>query len=245
MPGDKDAKLSDDKEFKALDLKIIIPWWNPLVGLQWQQRMKLVLPWPPRRLGHDFQTVINKLKGVYSKAYLQEDEESTVREPLELLHMAYLTCFSREYKQGKKYCLVVTDACSKFQFGWFFLANKDEYHRNQERILLAELTAQNGVANQENHKEKVTDWMFDLACLPPIMIYSTSVPPEWNPRKVSQLLEMKVGLKREEGTASIHAKKHQVHGSMNRLTTIHMKKDIVAWALDKNSVIKKDRRDIL
>ncbi|GJT36204.1 retrovirus-related pol polyprotein from transposon TNT 1-94 [Tanacetum coccineum] len=64
-------------------------------------------------------------KGKQHRASCKKIEERTVREPLELLHMDLFGPVSVESVNRKKYCLVVTDDCSKFSWV-FFLAYKDE-----------------------------------------------------------------------------------------------------------------------
>ncbi|GJY94628.1 putative ribonuclease H-like domain-containing protein [Tanacetum coccineum] len=62
---------------------------------------------------------------VTEKGFFKKIEERTVREPLELLHMDLFRPVSVESVNRKKYCLVVTDDCSRFSWV-FFLAYKDE-----------------------------------------------------------------------------------------------------------------------
>ncbi|GJR08461.1 ribonuclease H-like domain-containing protein, partial [Tanacetum coccineum] len=64
-------------------------------------------------------------KGKQHRASCKKIEERTTREPLELLHMDLFGPVSVESVNRKKYCLVVTDDCSKFSWV-FFLAYKDE-----------------------------------------------------------------------------------------------------------------------
>ncbi|GJW86955.1 uncharacterized mitochondrial protein-like protein [Tanacetum coccineum] len=54
------------------------------------------------------------IKGKQHRASCKKIEERTVREPLELLHMDLFGPVSVESINKKKYCLVVTDDCSKF-----------------------------------------------------------------------------------------------------------------------------------
>ncbi|GJV23505.1 ribonuclease H-like domain-containing protein [Tanacetum coccineum] len=65
------------------------------------------------------------IKGKQHRASCKKIEERTVREPLELLHMDLFGPVLVESVNRKKYCLVVTDDCSKFSWV-FFLAYKDE-----------------------------------------------------------------------------------------------------------------------
>ncbi|GJU11748.1 putative ribonuclease H-like domain-containing protein [Tanacetum coccineum] len=64
-------------------------------------------------------------KGKQHRASCKKIEERTIREPLELLYMDLFGPVSVESVNKKKYCLVVTDDCSKFSWV-FFLAYKDE-----------------------------------------------------------------------------------------------------------------------
>ncbi|GKA55457.1 putative RNA-directed DNA polymerase [Tanacetum coccineum] len=64
-------------------------------------------------------------KGKQHRASCKKVKERTIREPLELLHMDLFGPVSVESINKKKYCLVVTDDCSKFSWV-FFLAYKDE-----------------------------------------------------------------------------------------------------------------------
>ncbi|GJS15371.1 ribonuclease H-like domain-containing protein [Tanacetum coccineum] len=56
------------------------------------------------------------IKGKQHRASCKKIEERTVREPLELLHMDLFGPVSVESVNRKKYCLVVTDDCSKFSW---------------------------------------------------------------------------------------------------------------------------------
>ncbi|GJR15844.1 ribonuclease H-like domain-containing protein [Tanacetum coccineum] len=73
-------------------------------------------------------------------------EERTVREPLELLHMDLFGPVSVESVNRKKYCLVVTDDCSKFSWV-FFLAYKDETYDMLHDLIV-------GLENKLRHKVK-------------------------------------------------------------------------------------------
>ncbi|GJX60954.1 putative ribonuclease H-like domain-containing protein [Tanacetum coccineum] len=73
-------------------------------------------------------------------------EERTVREPLELLHMDLFGPVSVESINKKKYCLVVTDDCSKFSWV-FFLAYKDETYDMLHDLIV-------GLENRLRHKVK-------------------------------------------------------------------------------------------
>ncbi|PWA82283.1 ribonuclease H-like domain-containing protein [Artemisia annua] len=64
-------------------------------------------------------------KGKQHKASCKKLGERTVREPLELLHMDLFGPVSVSSLNKKKYCLVVTDDCSRFSWV-FFLGFKDE-----------------------------------------------------------------------------------------------------------------------
>ncbi|GJT67161.1 putative ribonuclease H-like domain-containing protein [Tanacetum coccineum] len=131
----------------SLDLKNIIPSGGITCLVAKATEDEAVL-WH-RRLGHVNFKNINKLvkgnlvrglpsktfkldhsclacrKGKQHRASCKKIEERTVREPLELLHMDLFGPVSVESVNRKKYCLVVTDDCSKFSWV-FFLAYKDE-----------------------------------------------------------------------------------------------------------------------
>ncbi|GJT34016.1 putative reverse transcriptase domain-containing protein [Tanacetum coccineum] len=131
----------------SLDLKNIIPSGGVTCLVAKATKDEAVL-WH-RRLGHVNFKNINKLvkgnlvrglpsktfkldhsclacrKGKQHRASCKKIEERTVREPLELLHMDLFGPVSVESVNRKKYCLVVTNDCSKFSWV-FFLAYKDE-----------------------------------------------------------------------------------------------------------------------
>ncbi|GJR52435.1 ribonuclease H-like domain-containing protein [Tanacetum coccineum] len=113
----------------SLDLKNIIPSGGITCLVAKATKDEAVL-WH-RRLGHVNFKNINKLvkgnlKGVKQhRAFCKKIEKETIREPLELLHMDLFGPVSVESVNRKKYCLVVTDDCSKFSWV-FFLAYKDE-----------------------------------------------------------------------------------------------------------------------
>ncbi|GJR46365.1 ribonuclease H-like domain-containing protein [Tanacetum coccineum] len=131
----------------SLDLKNIIPSGGVTCLVAKATKDEAVL-WH-RRLGHVNFKNINKLvkgnlvrglpsktfkldhsclacrKGKQHRASCKKIEERTVREPLELLHMDLFGPVSVESVNRKKYCLVVTDDCSRFSWV-FFLAYKDE-----------------------------------------------------------------------------------------------------------------------
>ncbi|GJT57947.1 putative ribonuclease H-like domain-containing protein [Tanacetum coccineum] len=73
-------------------------------------------------------------------------EERTVKEPLELLYMDLIGPVSVESVNRKKYCLVVTDDCSKFSWV-FFLAYKDETYDMLHDLIV-------GLENKLRHKVK-------------------------------------------------------------------------------------------
>ncbi|GJX36217.1 putative ribonuclease H-like domain-containing protein [Tanacetum coccineum] len=95
-----------------------------------------------QRLGHHVR------KGKQHRASCKKIEERTVREPLELLHMDLFGPVSVESVNRKKYCLVVTDDCSKFSWV-FFLAYKDETY-DMLHDLIVGTPQQNGVAERKN-----------------------------------------------------------------------------------------------
>ncbi|GJS36225.1 putative ribonuclease H-like domain-containing protein [Tanacetum coccineum] len=100
-------------------------------------------------------------KGKHHRASCKKIEERTVREPLELLHMDLFRPVSVESVNRKKYCLVVTDDCSKFSWV-FFLAYKDETYdmlhdlivglenKLRHKVKTIRLHSKNGVAERKN-----------------------------------------------------------------------------------------------
>ena len=75
-------------------------------------------------------------KGKQHKATCKRVEERTVREPLELLHMDLFGPVSVESLNKKKYCLVITDDCSRFSWV-FFLRTKDETSDAIQDLIIA------------------------------------------------------------------------------------------------------------
>ncbi|GJU34907.1 putative ribonuclease H-like domain-containing protein [Tanacetum coccineum] len=112
--------------------KNIIPsrWSNFLVAMQ--HRMEAVL--------------CTRNWGKQHRASCKKIEERIVREPLELLHMDLFGPVSVESVNRKKYCLVVTDDCSKFSWV-FFLAYKDETYDMLHDLIV-------GLENKLRHKVK-------------------------------------------------------------------------------------------
>ncbi|GJX93862.1 putative ribonuclease H-like domain-containing protein [Tanacetum coccineum] len=152
----------------SLDLKNIIPSGGVTCLVAKATKDEAVL-WH-RRLGHVNFKNINKLvqgnlvrglpsktfkldhsclacrKGKQHRASCKKIEERTVREPLELLHMDLFGPVSVESVNRKKYCLVVTDDCSKFSWV-FFLAYKDETYDMLHDLIV-------GLENKLRHKVK-------------------------------------------------------------------------------------------
>ncbi|GKA93277.1 putative ribonuclease H-like domain-containing protein [Tanacetum coccineum] len=152
----------------SLDLKNIIPSRGVTCLVAKATKDEAVL-WH-RRLGHVNFKNINKLvkgnlvrglpsktfkldhsclacrKGKQHRASCKKIEERTVREPLELLHMDLFGPVSIESVNRKKYCLVVTDDCSKFSWV-FFLAYKDETYDMLHDLIV-------GLENKLRHKVK-------------------------------------------------------------------------------------------
>ncbi|GJU29557.1 putative ribonuclease H-like domain-containing protein [Tanacetum coccineum] len=150
----------------SLDLKNIIPSGGVTCLVAKATKDEAVL-WH-RRLGHVNFKNINKLvkgnlvrglpsktfkldhsclacrKGKQHRASCKKIEERTVREPLELLHMDLFGPVSVESVNRKKYCLVVTDDCSKFSWV-FFLAYKDETYDMLHDLIV-------GLENKLRHK---------------------------------------------------------------------------------------------
>ncbi|GJT78692.1 putative ribonuclease H-like domain-containing protein [Tanacetum coccineum] len=87
-------------------------------------KSNLVRGLPSKTFKHDHSCLACR-KGKQHKASCKKLEEKTVREPLELLHMDLFGPVSVESLNRKKYCLVVTDDCSRFSWV-FFLVYKDE-----------------------------------------------------------------------------------------------------------------------
>ena len=75
-------------------------------------------------------------KGKQHKASCKKLEDRTVREPLELLHMDLFGPVSVSSLNKKKYCLVVTDDCSRFSWV-FFLGFKDETFDTLHDLIIA------------------------------------------------------------------------------------------------------------
>ncbi|GJU18114.1 putative ribonuclease H-like domain-containing protein [Tanacetum coccineum] len=152
----------------SLDLKNIIPSGGVTCLVAKATKDEAVL-WH-RRLGHVNFKNINKLvkgnlvrglpsktfkldhsclacrKGKQHRASCKKIEERTVREPLELLHMDLFGPVSVESVNRKKYCLVVTNDCSKFSWV-FFLAYKDETYDILHDLIV-------GLENKLRHKVK-------------------------------------------------------------------------------------------
>ncbi|GJT77753.1 putative ribonuclease H-like domain-containing protein [Tanacetum coccineum] len=87
-------------------------------------KSNLVRGLPSKTFKHDHSCLACR-KGKQHKASCKKLEEKTVREPLELLHMDLFGPVSVASLNRKKYCLVVTDDCSRFSWV-FFLVYKDE-----------------------------------------------------------------------------------------------------------------------
>ncbi|GKF33165.1 putative ribonuclease H-like domain-containing protein, partial [Tanacetum coccineum] len=88
-------------------------------------RSNLVRGLPSKTFKHDHSCLACR-KGKQHKASCKKLEEKTVREPLELLHMDLFGPVSVASLNKKKYCLVVTDDCSRFSWV-FFLVYKHDY----------------------------------------------------------------------------------------------------------------------
>ncbi|GJZ57636.1 putative ribonuclease H-like domain-containing protein [Tanacetum coccineum] len=163
----------------SLDLKNIIPSGGVTCLVAKATKDEAVL-WH-RRLGHVNFKNINKLvqgnlvRGLPSKTFK--------------LDHSCLTMEKVESVNKKKYCLVVTNDCSKFSWV-FFLAYKDETYdmlhdlivglenRLRHKVKTIRVTRKvqdclhvDFLENQENQKGKGPDWMFDLDLLTPSMNY--------------------------------------------------------------------------
>ncbi|GKE49544.1 putative ribonuclease H-like domain-containing protein, partial [Tanacetum coccineum] len=84
----------------------------------------LVRGLPSKTFKHDHSCLACR-NGKQHKASCKKLEEKTVRKPLELLHMDLFGPISVASLNRKKYCLVVTNDCSRFSWV-FFLVYKDE-----------------------------------------------------------------------------------------------------------------------
>ncbi|GJU33761.1 putative ribonuclease H-like domain-containing protein [Tanacetum coccineum] len=155
MTGDKD-KLSDFKEFKVTCLVAkatkdeAVLWHRRLGHVNFKNINKLVkgnlvrgLPSKTFKLDH---SCLACRKGKQHRASCKKIEERTVREPLELLHIDLFGPVSVESVNRKKYCLVVTDDCSRFSWV-FFLAYKDETYDMLHDLIV-------GLENKLRHKVK-------------------------------------------------------------------------------------------
>ncbi|GJX33981.1 putative ribonuclease H-like domain-containing protein [Tanacetum coccineum] len=131
----------------SLDLKNIVPsggitclyanattdesklWHRRLGHVNFKNINKLVKGHLVRGLPSKFfvndHTCVACKKGKQHKASSMAKLERTIRKPLELLHMDLFGHVSVESINKKKYCLVVTDDFSRFNW-LFFLATKDE-----------------------------------------------------------------------------------------------------------------------
>ncbi|GJX12920.1 putative ribonuclease H-like domain-containing protein [Tanacetum coccineum] len=87
-------------------------------------KRNLVRGLPSKTFKHDHSCMACR-KGKQHKASCKKLEERTVREPLELLHIDLFGPVSVASLNRKKYCLVVTNDCSRFSWV-FFLVYKDE-----------------------------------------------------------------------------------------------------------------------
>ncbi|GJT95441.1 putative ribonuclease H-like domain-containing protein, partial [Tanacetum coccineum] len=103
------AKASEDEA---------ILWHRRLGHVNFKNINKLVMSnlvrgLPPKTFKHDHSCLACR-KGKQHKASCKELEERKIREPLELLHMDLFGPVSVASLNRKKYCLVVTDDCSRF-----------------------------------------------------------------------------------------------------------------------------------
>ncbi|GJS58420.1 ribonuclease H-like domain-containing protein [Tanacetum coccineum] len=106
----------------------------------------LVRGLPSKTFKHDHSCLACR-KGKQHKASCKKLEEKTVREPLELLYMDLFGPVFVESLNMKKYCLVVTDDCSRFSWV-FFLAYKDETYDILHDLIV-------GLENKLRHKVKI------------------------------------------------------------------------------------------
>ncbi|GJU55408.1 putative ribonuclease H-like domain-containing protein [Tanacetum coccineum] len=148
----------------SLDLKNIIPSGGITCLVAKATKDEVVL-WH-RRLGQlNFRTLTNvqgNLKGV--NTHLLDEEElkkRTVREPLELLHMDLFRPVSVESVNRKKYCLVVTDDCTKHKVIDIRCDHGTEFKNHlmnefcakkgiKREYSIARTPQQNGVAERKN-----------------------------------------------------------------------------------------------
>ncbi|GJV42377.1 ribonuclease H-like domain-containing protein [Tanacetum coccineum] len=130
-------------------------------------------------------------KGKQHRASCKKIEERTVREPLELLHMDLFGPVSVESVNRKKYCLVVTDDCSKFT----------QPMHPEERTAAKEVSLSS--EEQALHDELISD-----DDIPKDGVFSTTLLMlrKEEPKKVLSSLADEVGLKRcRDETTSILA----------------------------------------
>ncbi|GKE42593.1 putative ribonuclease H-like domain-containing protein, partial [Tanacetum coccineum] len=101
----------------SLNLKNIIPSGGVtcLVARASDDEAIHVRGLPSKTFKHDHSCLACR-KGKQHKASCKKLEEKTVREPLELLHMDLFGPVSVASLNKKKYCLVVTDDCSRFSW---------------------------------------------------------------------------------------------------------------------------------
>ncbi|GJX37441.1 putative ribonuclease H-like domain-containing protein [Tanacetum coccineum] len=148
----------------SLDLKNIIPSGGITCLVAKATKDEVVL-WH-RRLGQlNFRTLTNvqgNLKGV--NTHLLDEEElkkRTIREPLELLHMDLFGPVSVESVNRKKYCLVVTDDCTKHKVIDIRCDHGTEFKNHlmnefcakkgiKREYSIARTPQQNGVAERKN-----------------------------------------------------------------------------------------------
>ncbi|GJV48837.1 putative ribonuclease H-like domain-containing protein [Tanacetum coccineum] len=148
-----------------------------------------------KRLGHVNFKNINKLvrsnlvRGLPSKTFKHDHSCLACRkEPLELLHMDLFGPVSVASLNKKKYCLVVTDDCSRFSWV-FFLVYKDETYdilhdlivglenKNgiQREYSIARTLQQNGVAERKNRTLIKAARTMLLDSLLPIQLWAKAV----------------------------------------------------------------------
>ncbi|GJR55653.1 putative ribonuclease H-like domain-containing protein [Tanacetum coccineum] len=101
----------------------------------------------PSKLFENDQTCVACQKGKQHKASCKTKTVSSIRKPLQLLHIDLFGPVSMKSINKKSYCLVVTDDFSRFSWV-FFLATKDE----TPEILKNFIT---GIENQTDHKVKI------------------------------------------------------------------------------------------
>ncbi|GJT95242.1 putative ribonuclease H-like domain-containing protein [Tanacetum coccineum] len=142
--------------FTDKDCLILSPKFKFVVE-DWQQRMKL--SYATEDWGMFNFKIYNKWLRRHSGHLCKKIEERTVREPLELLHMDLFGPVSVESINKKKYCLVVTDDCSKFSW----VCDHGTEFKNQ---LMNEFCAKKGIERESSIARGLHSKMSSLVTKP-------------------------------------------------------------------------------